>query len=720
MPSKFCREFLWARLAALILFAAGSVPGMAAPAANQPGAVRADRLMIIPKDSKDGRGALLREFHAKLGPRLRHVYPQLANVHVLEVPPGLDPHKLVVQYRESGLVASAELDHWLPGLGLAATPDDPGFASGDQWHLNNIGQSGGVADADIDAPEGWETMNSASNVIVALIDSGVLQTHEDLAANLWTNPGEIPGNGLDDDNNGYIDDIHGISAVPDGVAAGNPTDVFGHGTHVAGIVGAVGNNGRGVSGVAWRVQIMACRLFRDNNVSGSESDLVACLDYARAKGAKVINCSFVTPVVSSAVSNAFVAVRNAGIIVTAAAGNSGANNDVSPQFPASLKIDNIVAVTATTRTDDQVYNYGPTSVHLGAPGSSILSTYYRSDADYGYLSGTSMASPCVAGAVALMRARFPSSTAQQIIARLLGTVDPLPSLAGRCTTGGRLNLARALGPADYIRQPVPFAWVPTNGMTELGLPDNGVSAAQPLSFPFRFYGQPYQQIYVGANGLVGFASAGLNAAVNVDLPNAATPNGMLSPFWDSLRPSLGGTIWFGEYGVAPNRKAVVSWVDIAHASTQGGQVTKFTFQSILHETGEITFQYLQVDEGRSTLVGGKSATIGIEDPSGIITTKYSYQGSPALVANNQAMMFIPPLDGVPPPTLSGTPGPVPGQFQIQLLGSPGQSFAISASTNLADWTALSTNILPASGLWSFIDTGIQVRPQRFYRAVSSQ
>jgi len=277
-----------------------------------------------------------------------------------------------------------------------------------------------------------------------------------------------------------------------------------------------------------------------------------------------------------------------------------------------------------------------------------------------------------------------------------------------------------MGPADYTRQPVAFSWVPTNGMTVLALGDNGVSPARTLSFPIQFYGQTYQQIYVGANGLVGFASAGLNSAVNVDLPSAGTPNGMLCPFWDSLRPTLGGTIWLGEYGAAPNRKVVVSWVDIAHASTQGGQTTRFTFQAILHESGEIVFQYLQVEAGRSTLVGGKSATIGIEDPTGGIATKYSYQGSPALVANNQAMMFALPLDGVPPPTISGMRGTVPGQFELRLHGSPGQSYAISASSDLVTWTPLSTNTLPASGLWSFTDTGVSNQQRRYYRAVATQ
>ncbi len=714
MPSKFCRKILWARFAALILFAASMLSAAAQGQAQPAARVREDRLLVIPKAGDD---AALNALHARVGTRLRKAYSHLANLHVIDVPRGLDPRKIAVQFRESGLVESVELDHWIPAPLLTATPSDPGFTSGDQWHLNNVGQNGGVVDADIDAPEAWDTIDSATNVIVALIDSGLLQTHEDLAANLWSNPGEIPGNGIDDDNNGYVDDVHGINTVPDDVAPGNPTDVYGHGTHVAGILGAVGNNGLGVSGVAWRVQIMACRLFRDNIVSGSESDLVDCLDYARAKGAKVINCSFVTPVGSLAISNAFVAVRNAGIIVVAAAGNSGSNNDISPQYPASFKIDNIVAVTATTRTDSQVYNYGPTSVHLGAPGSRILSTYFGSDNNYALLDGTSMASPCVAGAVALMRARFPLSSPQQIIDRLLGTVDPLPSLAGRCTSGGRLNLARAIGPADYIRQSAPFSWVSTNGMTALLLADDGVSSPQTLSFPFRYYGQPCQQIYVGANGLAGFASAGLNSAVNVDLPGSGTPNGMLCPFWDSLRPSLGGSIWFGEYGAVPNRKAVVSWVDVPHASTAGG-LTRFTFQFILHETGEIAFQYLEVESGKNTLVGGKSATIGIEDPTGTIATKYSYQGSPALVANNQAMLFVPPLDGVPPATITGSQGPAPGQFQLRLHGSPGQSYVISASPDLSNWIPLSTNTLPGSGLWTFTDASASTQPRRYYRAAS--
>jgi subtilisin family serine protease len=707
MPSKFCTEFSWARFAALILF---TLTVLVAPvqAQVQPNlGVRDDRLLIIPKR---GHEEALQALHGRSRAHVLRSFPAVGNVQILEVPKGTDTRALAIQYRESGLVDTADPDHWIT---LSATPNDPGYTSGDQWHLNNTGQSGGLPDADIDAPEAWETINSASNIVVAIIDSGIRQTHLDLAANLWINPGEIPNNGIDDDGNGFVDDVHGINAVAHN---GNPEDDVGHGTHVAGIIGAVGNNGVGVSGVAWKVQLMACKFL--DRFGGSESTLTECLSYARTHGAKVINCSFVATNFTSTLSNVFWNLRQAGIVVTAAAGNESSNNDLSPRYPASFQIDNIVAVTATTRTDSQRYNYGPTSVHLGAPGDRILSTFNGSDNDYVLLDGTSMAAPCVAGAVALMRARSPSSTHQQIIARLLGTVDPLPSLTGRCTTGGRLNLARAIEPADYIRQSVPFSWVPTNGMRALALADDAVSSAQLLSFPFQFYGQPYQQIYVGANGLAGFLSAGLNSAINADLPSPGTPNGMLCPLWDSLRPSLGGSIWFGEYGAAPNRKAAISWVDIAHASTVGG-LTRFTFQIILHESGEIAFQYLQVESGKNTLVGGKSATIGIEDSTGTFATKYSYQGSPALVANGQAILFVLPANGVTSATVAGSKGPLAGQFQVLLAGRPGQSYVIAASPDLVNWSPLSTNVLPVSGLWSFTDTGISNQQRRYYRAVST-
>ena len=401
---------------------------------------RDGRILIIPKAGRDGA---LAQRHGNERARVRRHFRALGNIQVIELPPGTDVSAALARYRASGEVISADPVAW---FFPAATPNDPSYADGTLWQLNNTGQNGGSNDADIDAPEAWNTLNSASNIIVAVVDTGVRITHEDLVANLWTNPGEIPGNGIDDDGNGIIDDVHGFNAV---AGNNNLVDEPAHGTHVAGIIGAAGNNGVGVCGVAWKVQLMPCKFITPG--SGSEDDLIECLEYALTNGAKVINCSFVSTVpFSSALFTAFSKLRDAGVLVAAAAGNADTDNDVTPYYPGNLGLDNIVCVTATTRYDGQRFNFGAQTVHLGAPGVNILSTWGAGDNSYYELSGTSMATPMVAGAMALLRVRFPSATHQQLIARLLATVDPLPSLAGRCTSGGRLNLARALGPRPQL------------------------------------------------------------------------------------------------------------------------------------------------------------------------------------------------------------------------------------------------------------------------------
>jgi len=714
MPSKFSGQILRARVTALLLFiflhAAARTSAQEDAPANARPAHRSDRILIIPKP---GRAGPLARLHGQSGSRLLKAFPRTGNVQVLEVPRGATAEELVARYRQSGEVESANFDH----LVYATTsPNDPGFTSGDQWYLNNLGLGGGVADADIDAPEAWDSLRYASNIIVAVIDSGIRQSHEDLVANLWVNPGEISGNGIDDDGNGTIDDVHGFNAV---MNSGNPEDDFGHGTHVSGILGATGNNGLGVCGVAWKVQIMACKFLYPTNgtATGSFSDLIDCLDYAMGEGAKVINCSIEAPSSTPELSAAFSAVRDAGIIVVAAAGNSARNNDTAPVYPANFSFDNIVSVLATTQTDDRwsASNYGATNVDLAAPGASILSTYNGFDSHYASLSGTSMATPCVAGAVALLKARFPSFDYHQIIFRLLSTVDPLPSLAGRCITGGRLNLARALGTGDFSIQPTTFAWVATNGMTSLTLANDGVSAAQTLPFTFNYYGKNYSQIYVGANGLIGFTNAGLTNGLNSDLPSTNTPNTVIYPFWDDLNPALGGQIWIGFLGTAPNRKTVVSWVDVPHAITTGGQLTRLTFQAILHETRQIGFQYLQVQSGRSTLISGKSATIGAEDDTGTLATKFAANPGTAVITNKQAILLAPMGDTVAP-SITLVSGPQGGGIQLSVFGQPSRSCVLSASTDLESWTLLTTNTLPASGTLSVSNSVTAGSQQKFYRA----
>lgn len=241
---------------------------------------RGDRFLVKPKP-----GADLSALHESLGVRVVERFPAIGGLQIVLAPGGVATETMILRYQESGLADYAERDQMLHSLG---EPNDFRFHNGDLWHLKNNGQYGGVLDADIDAPEAWDTMANASNVIVAVIDSGVRATHQDLAPNLWRNPGEIPGNGLDDDGNGYVDDVHGINTVANN---GNPNDDWGHGTHVAGILGAVGNNGVGVAGVCWRVQIMACKFF-DTPAQGPISDAIKCIDYARSKGAHVINASW--------------------------------------------------------------------------------------------------------------------------------------------------------------------------------------------------------------------------------------------------------------------------------------------------------------------------------------------------------------------------------------------------------------------------------------------
>jgi len=332
-----------------------------------------------------------------------------------------------------------------------ALPNDPYF--GDLWGLRNTGQSGGVAGVDIGVENVWDTLTDASSILVAVIDTGIDYTHPDLAANIWTNSGEIPGNHIDDDGNGYVDDVHGYDFVNND---GDPMDDHYHGTHVAGTIGAVGNNGVGVTGVAWTAQIMAVK-FLDANGSGYYSDAVSAINYAVANGAKILNNSWGGGSSDAGLLSSITASDNAGTIFVAAAGNSGVNADVSPMYPAAYSVGNIISVAAITRDDGLAYysNYGASSVDLGAPGSAILSTY--PGATYASLSGTSMATPHVTGACALLWAQYPSLTHRQVIDLVLQGVTSKSYLSGKSVTGGILDVATSLYLGDPALNQAPIA-----------------------------------------------------------------------------------------------------------------------------------------------------------------------------------------------------------------------------------------------------------------------
>ena len=618
-------------------------------------------------------------------------------------------------------------------LQLESIPSDPQFPQ--QWSLENTGQYAGprqgYVDADIDAPAAWDVTAGSPDVIVAVIDSGIDLSHPEFAraGTIWTNPGEMcPGcatDGLDNDGNGYIDDWQGWDFINQD---NSPQDDNGHGTHVAGIIGARAGNGEGISGIAPQTTLMALKAFGAGGGATSGSSLGAIL-YAADAGADIINASWGGIAPSLALEEAIVYAGERGVLFVAAGGNDGMNTDLFGHFPSALDLPSLVSVGATNNRDELsgFSNYGLRTVDLGAPGEDIYAPWVPDGvtARYRYASGTSMAAPHVTGVAALIKARFPDATPLGIKNLLLNAAEPKESLQGLVSTGARLDAANAVTcsnqPQVWIDRPVPgfaavpgepvevrvlasncavpggvtvsaslgdqtieltgdgggqytgtaiptaagqitiqaearlgdqvdshqvsgeavlnyriqndvFEWLDATGGTEIPFGDErDFQVEVPLPFAFSFYNRSFEEISIGENGLIGFGGTNITGTLNQSIPDILAPNGFAAPFWSNLDLEDGGQIWYDTLGEAPERKFVVSWIDIPHASQGAGGFNTgpfdgITFQIILEETSnQIVFQYLDADFNLSSIDYGQRATIGLEHFSGTIGRQFSHE-----------------------------------------------------------------------------------------------
>lgn len=526
-----------------------------------------DTVRLVVKTRRGvGRGGLSsagRKMGFEVGRKLR-----AKDWSVIEVPAG-DADAVARELEAKGVASSVSRD---VRIRPTFTPNDAYYAQ--QWALDNTGQNGGTAGADISAADAWDVTRGSRSVVVAVCDTGVQLTHPDLSANKWVNPDEIANNGIDDDGNGHVDDVNGWDFVHNDKTVYDAGDGDDHGTHVAGIIGAVGNNSVGTSGVSQLVSVMSVKTL--GPTGGYLSTAADSIFYAVDEGAKVINHSWVSDETEPYFEQALDYAASKGVLNVAAAGNDATSLDGVAYYPASSDATNVISVASSTNTDELSYfsNWGPSQVDLAAPGSDILSLLPN---DYGTMSGTSMAAPQVTGAAAMVLAAHPGAGGTEVKTRLLDTVDRPANLWGWTATDGRLNLAAAVAADSAL---APSIVSPPQGGSLLAEATETVTwQASPWTAPATTY-----EVQYGTHGVSfgdGFESGTTGWTLGGDVP--------------FYRTSSSGMWHAGSWGMRSGAigDSQVSYMERSFTVPEGGGKLGFWFR--LDSEDYYDWAYLTID-----------------------------------------------------------------------------------------------------------------------------
>jgi subtilisin family serine protease/subtilase family serine protease len=575
---------------------------------------------------------------------------------------------------------------------ITQTPNDTSYSS--LYGLHNTGQTSGTTDADIDAPEAWDTQTGSSSVIVASIDTGVDYIHEDLAANMWINSGETADNGIDDDSNGYIDDVYGWDFFNND---NDPIDDHGHGTHTSGTIAAVGNNGKGVTGVSWNSKIMAVK-FLGAGGGGTMSGAASAIIYAADMGAQISNNSWGclgSGCDSQTLNDAIAYAGTEGMLFVVSAGNDTNNNDVTGAYPCVVDSPNVLCVAATDHDDDiaSFSNYGLTTVDLGAPGVEILSTMPGDT--YTSWSGTSMASPYVAGAAALLLSEFSFLTTEELKNILMDSVDPITALDGITVTGGRLNVDSSLDTNFTVTGTPASQSVVIGDSTEYTLFANSLNsfnAAVTLSL---------DSSYTGISG--SFSSNPITPPANDYAQSTLTVDTTGSTVRGEYQLLVSGTDALGEVHydtLTLQALSPIFWGEfspsIQHVNPGDGAAYTVTVNSVDGYTGSVT---LSLTSTGSTEVSGSLSPTTITVPADGSATSTLTITTTSSVSIDDYTLTVESTDGTDTDTSTGILSVIDTDLEMTALSGPTSAY-LSDSITISD-TVRNQGTVAAGSFWIY-------------------